>query len=265
MYLIDMSSTQPQVTEVKARSILTPQKFGSLAGGYDFSLNPYAGCAFSCSYCYVPKFPSAKHASFDWGKWVEVKVNAPELIRKDRALVFGSRIFFSSATDPYQYLELQYRLTRACLRELLKYKPARLTMHTRSHLLLEDLDLLKQFGDVLRVGVSITSDDEDVVREFEPKAPAFARRLELIKTLRDNNIEVFASIAPLLPHQPERLAGFLAPYVRSAWIDQMHWPEVNTKPILLTKYASYFQEENYQASVIQLKSALTARGIQIKG
>lgn len=41
--------------------------------------------------------------------------------------------------------------------------------------------------------------------------------------------------------------------------------EVNTKPILLTKYASYFQEENYQASVIQLKSALTARGIQIKG
>ena len=94
----------PTVTEIKAKSILTPQKVGSLAGGYDFSLNPYAGCAFKCSYCYVPKFPS-KHEYQDWGEWVEVKTNAAELIRKDRSLVFGSKIFFSSATDPYQYLE----------------------------------------------------------------------------------------------------------------------------------------------------------------
>lgn len=265
MYLIDMSSSLPQVTEVKARSILTPQKFGSLSGGYDFSLNPYAGCAFSCSYCYVPKFPSARHSNSDWGKWVEVKVNAPELIRRDRALVYGSRIFFSSATDPYQYLELKYRLTRACLEELLQYKPARLTMHTRSHLLLEDLDLLSQFGDTLRVGVSITSDDEGIIREFEPKAPAFARRLNLIKTLRQNNIEVFASIAPLLPHNPSHLAEVLAPFVGSAWIDQMHWPEVNTQPALLAKYANYFEEKNYQASLIRLKSALAAQGIRVKG
>ena len=60
-------------TEIIANSILVPQKIGSLAGHYDFTLNPYAGCAFSCSYCYVPKFPSAKHEPSEWGKWLEAK------------------------------------------------------------------------------------------------------------------------------------------------------------------------------------------------
>lgn len=82
----------------------------------------------------------------EWGKWVKVKVNAPELIRKERCKVFQSRIFFSSATDPYQYIELKYRLSRKCLQELLQYRPAKVTMHTRSHLILQDLDLLKRFG-----------------------------------------------------------------------------------------------------------------------
>ena len=31
-----------QVKEIEARSILTPQKVGSLTGAFDYSLNPYA-------------------------------------------------------------------------------------------------------------------------------------------------------------------------------------------------------------------------------
>lgn len=161
-----------KTVEVHASSILTPQRVGSLAGNYQYSLNPYAGCAFRCSYCYVPKFPSRRQHDFmDWGKWLEVKINAPELIRKERARVFGSSIFFSSATDPYQYAELKYRLSRKCLTELLTYQPARLTIHTRSHLILQDLDLLSRFDRRrLKVGVSITTDDESIREKFEPGA-----------------------------------------------------------------------------------------------
>ncbi|MHA0110827.1 hypothetical protein ACXYUI_27290, partial [Klebsiella pneumoniae] len=92
-----------------------------------------------------------------------------DLIRRDRLKVFGSRIFFSSATDPYQYIELQYRLSRRCLQELKLYQPAKLTMHTRSHLILQDIELLKSFGSRLRVGVSFTTNNDEVRKEFEPK------------------------------------------------------------------------------------------------
>jgi DNA repair photolyase len=72
------------IRETFAKSILTPQNFGALSASYDFTINPYTGCAFGCSYCYVPKFPNARHIPSEWGKWVEVKVNAPDLVHRDR-------------------------------------------------------------------------------------------------------------------------------------------------------------------------------------
>ncbi len=236
----------PQVAEVIAKTILTPQKVGSLSGHYNYTLNPYAGCAFSCSYCYVPKFPNARHDYTEWGRWIEVKVNAPELIRAERNKVFGAKIFFSSATDPYQYLELKYRLARRCLEELIRYQPSKVNMHTRSHLMLEDLELLKSFGDRLSVGVSFTTDNENVRREFEPKAPSVARRLHLIQTLCAAGIDVYASLSPLLPCDPAKLVALVSPHVRSIWVDSMGSLEVNTRPELLQQYSNFFEESNYQ-------------------
>lgn len=236
-----------EVTEIQASTILTPQKVGSLAGHYTYSLNPYAGCAFRCSYCYVPKFPSARHDDYTkWGQWVEAKINAPALIQKERSKVFGSSIFFSSATDPYQYIELKYRLSRKCLKELLRYRPAKLTMHTRSHLILEDVDLLAQFGDIVRVGVSITTDDESVQREFEPGAPSIKRRLQLLQGLKNAGIKVHASLSPLLPCNPQRLVSLLKPFVDTVWIDSMRHPDINNRKDLLEKHADFFEPEKYE-------------------
>ncbi len=241
-----------EIKEIQSKTILTPQTVGSLSFGYDYSLNPYAGCAFRCSYCYVPKFPG-NHKPSEWGNWVNVKVNAPELLRRDRLKIFGSRIFFSSATDPYQYLELKYKLSRRCLEELLRYQPAKVTMHTRSHLILRDLDLLKSFGSRLQVGVSITTNRDDIRAEFEPSAPSIRRRLQLIRTLKEEGIRVYASVSPLLPCDPESMASLLGSHVDKMWIDQMRWTEVNTRPFLLEKYAEFFQPENYDRVVRDLR------------
>ncbi|MDZ4838083.1 MAG: radical SAM protein [Candidatus Melainabacteria bacterium] len=247
-----------EVTEIQATTILTPQKVGSLAGHYTYSLNPYAGCAFRCSYCYVPKFPSGRHDDYTkWGQWVEAKVNAPALIRKERSKVFGSSIFFSSATDPYQYIELKYRLSRQCLQELLRYKPAKLTMHTRSHLILEDIDLLAQFGDTVRVGVSITTDDESVQREFEPGAPSIQRRLQVLEGLKKAGIRVHASLSPLLPCNKERLVSLLKPFVDTIWIDSMRSLEINNRKDLLEKYAPFFEPDSYRQTQKWLYDELT--------
>jgi len=246
------------ITEITASSILVPQRAGSLSGGYDYSINPYAGCAFSCSYCYVPKFPNGNHHFSEWGQWVHVKTNAPELIRKERTKVFGSRIFFSSATDPYQYLELKYRLSRRCLEELLLYKPHKLTLHTRSHLMLQDLDLIKSFGSVVQVGVSFTTDDETVRRQFEPTAPSLSRRLELIRELHKAGVKVYVSMAPLLPCNPNRLIELVKPYVKKVWVGQMSYPEINNKPELLKEYAEFFEPNNYRKVVQKIASSFNS-------
>lgn len=243
-----------QVSETTAASILVPQKAGALAGSYDFTLNPYAGCAFSCSYCYVPKFPNGKHHFSEWGKWVEAKINAPQLIQKERTKIFGSRIFFGSATDPYQYLELKYRLSRRCLEQLLNYKPKQVTIHTRSHILLEDLELLKAFGETMRVGISITTDDETIAREFEPNAPSIARRLELLAKLHESGIKVHISMAPLLPCNPERLVALVSPYTSHVWLGTMNYPEINNRPHLLEKYKSFFETNNYSITVQKIRT-----------
>ncbi len=236
-------------SEITAASILVPQKSGSLSGAFDFTLNPYAGCAFSCSYCYVPKFPNGKHHFSEWGNWVEAKINAPQILQKERTKIFGSRIFFGSATDPYQYVELKYRLSRRCLEQLYKYKAKKITLHTRSHLVLEDITLLKSFGDTLSVGISITTDNEDIAREFEPRAPSIARRLELLANLYQAGIKVHVSMAPLLPCDPGRLVSLVAPYAQKIWIGSMNYPEINNRPNLLQKYQSFFANNNYRATM----------------
>lgn len=249
-----------EIIEVEAKSILTPQHTGSLADHYDYSLNPYAGCAFACSYCYVPKFPNRNDRQpKEWGGWLEVKTNAPQLIRKDRAKIFGSSIFFSSATDPYQYAELKYRLTRKCLSELVHYHPAKLTLHTRSHLILQDIELLKRFDKkVLSVGVSFTTNDDTVRKEFEPKAPSIERRIQLIKALHQAGISVTASIAPLLPCQPEQLVKMLKPYVNKLWVGSINYPEINNRPELLDKYRDFFSPSIQSRMTTLIKQEFSA-------
>jgi DNA repair photolyase len=236
-----------QTKEIRASSILTPQKVGSLAQHYDFTINPYGGCAFACSYCYVPKFPNREHTVEEWGSWINVKINAPDLLRRERARIFGSKIFFSSATDPYQYIELKYRLTRACLKELLNYQPAKVTMHTRSHLMMQDIDVLKEFEDRLQVGLSLPTDDDEIRKQFEPNAPSISRRLSLLQKLSDSGIAVYISMSPLLPCNPDRLVRLVQPYTSRVWVDTMHWLDVMRKPQLLQKYSSFFEEKNYLA------------------
>jgi DNA repair photolyase len=134
-------------------------------------------------------------------------------------------------------------------------------MHTRSHLILQDVDLLKQFGDRLSVGVSITTDSDNISREFEPMAPSISRRLELIAALHKEGIRVYASIAPLLPHNAERLVEAISPYVKKVWLDQMHNTEINTRKELLKKYQDFFAPDNYQKSVDNLAKMLLKKGL----
>ena len=184
----------------EARQILT--RGAGYLSGYDYSLNPYVGCAFGCSYCYAAFFaPFDRQAS--WGEWVRVKRNAAlKLLRLRRSLA-GRTVYMSSATDPYQPIERRLELTRSLL-PILAEKGARLVVQTRSPLVARDIDLLRRFDQVC-VNFSVTTDSEDVRRAFEPRNPPIPDRLEAASGVAGAGIPVAITMTPLLPLEDPRL------------------------------------------------------------
>lgn len=184
------------VRQLTSRSILTSAN-GRLAA-YDFSLNPYVGCGFGCSYCYAAFFVPSESRAQAWGTWVDVKANALALLRKAPGLA-GAKIYLGSVTDPYQPLERQTGLTRSLLEFMLDVRPQpRIVVQTRSDLPLRDLDLLRRF-DHLRVNLSITTDDDAVRKRFEPACVSIERRLEALRRLKAAGVRTAACLCPLLP------------------------------------------------------------------
>lgn len=86
----------------------------------------------------------------------------------------------------------------------------------------------------------------------------------MLKTLSSEGISVFASLAPLLPHDGKNLVRLIKPYVSHVWLDQLRWPEVSTAPELFKRYEAYFQEDNYQRALLRLKKHLTDYELRVK-
>lgn len=198
-----------EIKEVQAKSILTPSKLPDT----DYVINPYTGCAFGCTYCYASFMGRfVGKTTNDWGDYVYVKTNAAELLEKDLKKLKnkgkGISILFSSVTDPYQGMEAKHQLTRRCLEVLVDYGfEGVLSILTKSHMVIRDIDLLKKLKNV-EVGFTITSTDDKISRYFEKKAPNVSQRLDAMKELNSEGIKTYVFVGPLLPHyvsEPEVL------------------------------------------------------------
>ena len=209
----------------EARSILRPQRDERY--GFGFALSPYRGCAHGCRYCYVRSYPqpmpgpgAGLYDPKDWGAWAVPKLNAPELLWSQRHRLHKQTVFMASATDPYQPLEREFRLTRGCLEVLLQCPTTRVIVHTRSPLVLQDLPLLKAFGERLSVGFSIPTDDDTVRQVVEPKAPPIPSRWAAVERLTREGVAVLLAVTPLMPMQdPEVFARRArASGVAGAWV-----------------------------------------------
>ncbi len=180
-----------------ASSILTEGK--GFMDGYDYTLNPYSGCSFGCTYCYAAFFSRSEEQRKNWGYWVQVKENALQLLMKFRKKSLRDKtIYMSSVTDPYQPVERELNLTRSLLKELLTYHQPRLVIQTRSPLSARDIDLFKQFK-IIQVNMTITTDSENVRKVFEPLCPSNAVRLKAIREINDAGVNTCITMTPLLP------------------------------------------------------------------
>jgi DNA repair photolyase len=180
-----------------AASILT--KASGFMEGYDYTLNPYSGCSFGCTYCYAAFFSRTEEQRNNWGYWVQVKENALQLLTKFRKKSLRDKtIYMSSVTDPYQPIEKELKLTRSLVNELLIYHQPHLVVQTRSPLVTRDIDLYKQFKNI-QINMTITTDSENVRKVFEPLCPSNTLRLQAIQEINEAGINSCITMTPLLP------------------------------------------------------------------
>jgi DNA repair photolyase len=183
--------TTLMVKEIQAKTILSVSKV------YPYVINPYTGCQHGCSYCYARFMKRVTGHREPWGEFVDVKTNAPDLLRKEIKKKKRARVWVSGVCDPYQPLEAHYKLTRQCL-ELLAQNTWPVIIQTRSPLVLRDMDIIKDAED-FEVGLSVTTADDGIRRLFEPHAPPISDRIEALDELHKAGIRTYAMIAPVLP------------------------------------------------------------------
>jgi DNA repair photolyase len=202
------------VKEIRAKTILSKSKI------YPYVVNPYTGCQHGCSYCYARFMKRVTGHKEPWGEFVDVKVNAPELLRKEIKKKKRAEVWVSGVCDPYQPLEEKYRLTRQCL-EILARNDWPVIIQTRSPLVLRDMDIIQDARD-FEVGLSVTTADDAVRKLFEPDAPKIEDRIAALDTLHRAGIRTYAMIAPVLPGA-EGLAELLKGKIDYVIIDRMNY------------------------------------------
>jgi len=196
------------------RTVLNPP---ASTGMSFWSLNPYVGCEFGCSYCYArdthrwvmerhdgapPSVrPSDRTDSFE--RLILVKSDAASVLRRtlNPARVGSATILIGTATDPYQPAERTFGLTRQLLETLLAYRGLTVGITTKSSLVTRDIDLLVQLADRhdLHVSLSLATTDPVLLRRLEPRTPLPHARLRALAALTRAGIHAGILIAPILP------------------------------------------------------------------
>jgi len=175
---------------------------------FDRSINPYRGCEHGCVYCYARPTHSYLNLSpgLDFETKPVAKRNAGEVLRRELSAPSyrAAPVNLGSATDAYQPIERELRITRAVLEVLSEFKHP-LAIVTKSSLVERDLDLLAPMAarELAAVYVSITTLDAGLSRTLEPRCASPARRLRSVETLARAGVPVCVNVAPIIPFVTE--------------------------------------------------------------
>ena len=154
-----------------------------------YSLQPYTGCSFFCLYCYATSYIGRKPST--------PKRNFIERLKRDLKKADKEKVVnLSTSSDPYPWIESRLRLTRKAL-ELLISNGFKVLITTKSHLVVNDLDLIK--GKAVAVMITITTLKDELARKLEPGAPEPRLRLRALEELSREGVPVGVRIDPIIP------------------------------------------------------------------
>lgn len=239
------------VKEVYAKTILSKSKVS------DYTINPYIGCEHGCTYCYARFMKRYTGHVESWGRFVDAKVNAADLLEREIKRKRTGRVWISGVCDPYQPLEKEYELTKRCLAILSRHGWP-VVVQTKSPLVVRDMKLLSKFKEV-EVGFTITTADENIRKIFESSSPPIKERIEALDKLHSVGIETYAMIAPILP-SAEGLVAQLIGKVDYVLVDKMNYHHADW--VYRRHGLEYAMTDNFFAQKkVELAEALEEVGI----
>src|SRR5947199_10337122 len=183
----------------------------------DYSFNPYVGCYHGCVFCYMPRLMQTERAA--WGSSVIVKRNAASVLAREIRKLPRGLVMISTATDPYQFVEGRYLVTRHALEVLLRAQWP-VSILSRSPLMVRDIDLFTQF-ETIDVGMSVPTLDDRARALLEPWATPIEARLRCLQTLADAGLDTFVSFAPAYPPTGDMPADAIADAFSEAGVTKM--------------------------------------------
>jgi DNA repair photolyase len=256
-----------KITEVECKTALSKSNLP----GLDYSLNPYRGCQHSCAYCYVPNVLRIKRNN--WGKFVDVKTNIPNVLSNELRKKKPGVVAISTVTDPYQAVEKKYKLTRYCLEQLLIHNFP-ISIQTKSNLIVRDIDLISKFTDI-EVILSIGTLNDNERKQLEPHTSSISDRIEVLKKFSEIGINTSVFFGPIYPTVTDKDLRFLVDEldkfgIKEIMVDRFNLKPgikenvisaMSTNPFFLNKF-SYNLQENYNS--IRQKLDELSKGTKIK-
>lgn len=177
------------IKEIEVKNVITKSNLPVC----EYSVNPYVGCTHGCRYCYASFMKRFTGHTEPWGTFLDIK-SWPEI--KNPKKYAGKELFIGSVTDPYLPQEEKYRRTRALL-EQLKGSGAKISIATKSNLVLRDLELIRSFPDA-RVSWSVNTLDEDFKRDMD-NAVSIERRLAAMEAFHRAGVRTTCFVSPIFP------------------------------------------------------------------
>lgn len=244
------------------------------SGLADYAVNCYAGCEHRCVYCYARYVTRFAHPGETWGTFVDVKINAPQVLARELGRGRTGRVFISSVCDGWQPAEAQYGLTRQCLEMLLKHGYS-VSILTKSSLVRRDFDLLAGRQRV-SFGTTITTLNGSLYRFIEPRASLPPARLAVLEEAKSKGLRTHAFLGPLMPYLSDNEESLL-PLLRAVkevgvdyfYVDQLNrrfglWSALKKLfaehfPELIPAYQRLFFDESARENYAR-RLALTVRG-----
>jgi DNA repair photolyase len=238
-----------------------------------WSVNPYVGCAFGCTYCYarythgwvMERLAGAGAAVVDaerlpgwlaFERRIFVKRNAAPVLRRQlqrggarlAPLLAGEEaVVIGTATDPYQPAERRHRVTRGVLEVLAERRGLRVVIITKSPLVVRDLDLLVQLTarSRLTIHMSLITTDRALARRVEPRAPAPGARLRAMRRLCEAGVDVGVNVMPVLPGITDRPAELrsLVRQVAAAGVSHVNTCALRLRDSARRRYFPFIAEE----------------------
>ncbi len=213
----DSGVLRTEVREERPRSVINYVRSPDLP--FDRTLNPYRGCEHGCIYC----FARPSHAflglspGLDFETRLVARPAAPQVLDRElrRPGYRVAPLALGTNTDPYQPIERDLGIARACLVVLRDFGHP-VAIVTKGALIERDIDILAPMAaqGLVRVGISVTTLDPELSRRMEPRAPAPQRRLKTIRRLSRAGIPVRAMVSPVIPaltdHEMEHILGAAA-------------------------------------------------------